>query len=64
MSKRRPQLETDEAARRFLESTNHTDHLDQTTKAPLTHEFEATRPSACARSKQGWPTPAHFPAAM
>ena len=41
MSKKLPALETDEAARRFLESTDLTDYLDRSTMAPLTREFEA-----------------------
>ena len=41
MSKKLPPLETNEAARRFLESTDLTDYLDRTTRAPLTREFEA-----------------------
>ncbi len=41
MSKKLPPLETNEAARRFLESTDLTDHLDRTTRAPLTPKLEA-----------------------
>lgn len=40
MSKKRPPLETDEAARRFLEGTDLTDHLDRATMAPPTRELE------------------------
>ena len=40
MSRKLPPLETDEAARRFLESTELTDYLDRATMAPLTREFK------------------------
>ena len=40
MSKKRHPLETDEAARRFPDSMDLTDHLDRATMAPLTREFE------------------------
>jgi hypothetical protein len=40
-SEKRPPLETDAAARRFLQSTDLTNHLDHATRAPLTRAFEA-----------------------
>ncbi len=41
MSRKLPPLETDEAARAFLENTDLTDYLDRANMAPLTREFEA-----------------------
>jgi hypothetical protein len=40
VSKKRPPLETDEAARRFLESTDLADHLVRATRVPPTRQFE------------------------
>ena len=40
MSKKRPPPETNEAARRFPESTDHTDHIDWATMAPLTSDLK------------------------
>lgn len=41
MRRKLPPLETDEAARAFLENTDMSDYLDRASMAPLTREFEA-----------------------
>jgi predicted DNA binding CopG/RHH family protein len=52
MSRKLPPLETDEAARRFLESTDLTDYLDRATMAPLTREFEAKDTASTLRPSE------------
>lgn len=41
MARKLPPLETDEAARDFLENTDLSDYLDRASMTPLTREFEA-----------------------
>lgn len=41
MAKKLPPLETDEAARDFLENTDLSDYIDRANMTPLTREFEA-----------------------